>query len=108
EEKGRRTFAVPRQVAVPEDAPAVVEADVHPALELETIADAETVKGPVPPEMLPAPDIAEPEPTHDAVPAVDSLSQFDLRLHHPLVAVTPFVITAHALHTAQLGIHVPR
>ena len=36
------------------------------------------------------------------------MPQFDLRLHQLFVAVAAFVVAAHALHAAHLGVHVPR
>lgn len=108
EEEGRGAFAIPRQVLVAVDAPAVVEADVHPVLELEPVAAAEAVKGVVPAEFVGAPDLSAADPGYDAVAAVDFLAQLDLRLDEPFVAVAPFVVAAHAFHAAHLGVHVPR
>ena len=108
EEEGRGTFAIPRQVLVAVDAPAVVEANVHPVLELEPVPAAEAVKGVVPAEFVGAPDLSAADPGHDAVAAVDFLAQLDLRLDKSFVAVAPFVVAAHAFHAAHLGVHVPR
>ena len=106
EEEGRGAFAIPWQVLVAVDAPAVVEADVHPVLELEPVAAAEAVKGVVPAEFVGAPDLSAADPGYDAVAAVDFLAQLDLRLDEPFVAVAPFVVAAHAFHAAHLGVHV--
>ena len=108
EEEGRGTFAIPRQVLVAVDAPAVVEANVHPVLELEPVPAAEAVKGVVPAEFVGAPDLSAADPGHDAVAAVDFLAQLDLRLDKSFVAVAPFVVAAHAFHAAHFGVHVPR
>ena len=104
----RGAFAVPRQVLVAEIAPAVIEADVHAVLEFEAVAAAETAKRVSPAEFLRAPDLPAADPSHDAVAAVDFLPQFDLCLHQLFVAVAAFVVAAHALHAAHLGVHVPR